>query len=89
MTTYSGQHGCKMFIRVTYYCSDGKVFFCKWNENSIIKIGSSFLTDESVQSVKRRVKLKSNGNVAQPFLVKEHNSRMDGGNVLYVLIDLL
>ena len=64
------------------YCSDKKVFFCKSNDNSIVNIGSNLLTDEPVQSVERRVKRKSDVNVAQPFLVEEYNSGIAGLDVM-------
>ena len=52
------------------YHSKWKIFFCIWNDNSIVNIGSNFLTGEPVQSVKRTVKQKSDVDVAQSFLVK-------------------
>ena len=64
------------------YHSEGKIFFCIWNDNSIVNIRSNFLTDEPVQSVKRTVKQKSDVDVAQSFLVKEYNSRMGGFDVM-------
>lgn len=64
------------------YHSEGKIFFCIWNDNSIVNIRSNFLTDEPVQSVKRTVKQKSDVDVAQSFLVKEYNSMMGGFDVM-------
>ena len=64
------------------YRSDGKVFFYKWNDNSIVNIESNFLADEPVKSIKRRVKRKSDVNVAQPFLVKEYNSGIGGADLM-------
>ena len=64
------------------YHSEEKIFFCIWNDNSIVNIRSNFLTDEPVQSVKRTVKQKSDVDVAQSFLVKEYNSRMGGFDVM-------
>ena len=52
------------------YHSDGKVLFCRWNNNPTANIGSNFLANEPVHTVKRRVKQKSNVHVAQLFLVK-------------------
>ena len=66
--TMKGKSVIKKSNRGTYnYLCDEKVFFYKWNDNSIVNIASNFLTDKTVQSVKRRVKRKSDVNVAQPF----------------------
>ena len=48
------------------------------SDNSIVSIESNFLTDEPVQSVNRRMKRKSDVNVAESFLVTEYNNRTGG-----------
>ena len=37
------------------YCNDGKVYFCRWNDNSIINIGSNFSTHFPDHQAKHRV----------------------------------
>lgn len=54
----------------------------QWKDNPIVNIGSNFLTDEPVQSVKKTAQQKSSVNLAQSFLVKEYNSGMGGVDVM-------
>lgn len=73
----------KVSDRGTYdYCKDWNVSFFKWNDNSVVNIESNFLPDEPVESVNRRMKRKSDVNVAQSFLVKEYNNRTGGVDVM-------
>ena len=38
------------------FCCDGNVYFCKWNDNAIVSIGSNFTSHILVSYTKRRVK---------------------------------
>ena len=40
--------------------SDGKVYFCRWNNNSVVNIRSNYDSQLPVETVKRRVKRDSN-----------------------------
>ena len=52
-------------------CSDGMVYFCKWNDNSIVHIGSNFLSYLPIETVKRRVKSEPDARITQPQLMKQ------------------
>ena len=64
------------------YRSDGEVFFCKWNDNSIANIANNFATNQPRQKVLRRVKRNPNTSVDMPMLVKLYNNGMGGVNVM-------
>ena len=58
--------------------SDGVVYFCKWNDNSIVNIGTNFLPHLSIENVKRRVKNEPDARITQPQLIKQYNNGMGG-----------
>ena len=64
------------------FCSDGKIYFCKWNDNSVANIGSNYVSHLPVQTVKRRVKKDSNVSITQPQLIKKYNLGMGGVDVM-------
>ena len=45
------------------FCSDGIVYFCKWNDNSVVNITSNFTSHIPTETVKRRVKKKADARV--------------------------
>ena len=53
------------------FCSDGKVYFCSWNNNSVVNIVSNYASHLPVEIGKRRVKRDSNVNITQPNLIKK------------------
>ena len=64
------------------FCSDGKIYFCKWNDNYVVNIGSNHVSHLLVQTVKRRVKKDSNVSITQPQLIKKYNLGMGGVDVM-------
>ena len=64
------------------FCSDGIVYFCKWNDNSIVNIASNFTSHIPTETVKRRVKKKADARVTQPKLIKQCNLGMGGVDVM-------
>ena len=62
--------------------NDRKIYFFKWNDNSIASIGSNFANHLPLQKVKRRVKKKSETIVAQPNLIKLYNIGMSGVDMM-------
>ena len=64
------------------YRSNGNVFICKWNDNSIVNIGSNFYTHEPVNKTKRWVKGKGKVDVTQPHLIKLYNEGMGGVDLM-------
>ena len=64
------------------FCSDGIVYFCKWNDNSVVNIASNFTSHIPTETVKRRVKKKADARVTQPKLIKQYNLEMGGVDVM-------
>ena len=64
------------------FCSDGIVYFCKWNDNFIVNIVSNFASHIPTEIVKRRVKKKAGARVTQPKLIKQYNLGMGGVDVM-------
>ena len=64
------------------FCSDGKIYFCKWNDSSVVSIGSICVSHLPGQTVKRRVKKDSNVSITQPQLIKKYNLSMGGVDVM-------
>ena len=56
--------------------SDRVVYFCKWNENSIVNIGSNFLSHLPIETVIRRVKSEPDARITQHQLIKQYNNGM-------------
>ena len=61
---------------------DGVVDFCKWNENSIVNIGSNFLSHLPIETVIRRVKSEPDARITQHQLIKQYNNGMGGVDVI-------
>ena len=57
------------------FCSDAKIYFCKWNDND------NYVSHLPEQTVKRRVKKDSNVSIMQPQLIK-NNLGMGGVDVM-------
>ena len=72
--------------RESDYCNDGNVYFCRWNDNSIVNIGSNFSTHFPVHQAKRRVKNNPDDKLNQLNLIKKYNQGMGG---VYVMDRLL
>ena len=64
------------------FCSDGTVYFCKWNDNSIVNIASNFTSHIPTETVKSRVKKKADARVTQPKLIKQYNLGMGSVDVM-------
>ena len=64
------------------FCSDGIVYFCKWNDNSIANIASNFTSNILTETVKCRVKMTADARVTQPKLIKQYNLGMGGADVM-------
>ena len=74
--------GLKQEGRSAYnFISDGHVSLIRWNDNSIVTIGSNFMWHEPVGKVKRRVK-GGRKEVGISPVVTEYNSRMSGVDLL-------
>ena len=58
------------------------IYFCKWNDNSIVNIGSNFLSHLPIERVKRRVKGEPDASITQPQLIKQYNDGMGGVDVM-------
>ena len=58
------------------------MFFCKWNDNSIVNIASNFATHQPLQKVSRRVKRNPNTSFDIPMLVKLYNNGMGEVDVM-------
>ena len=56
------------------FCSVNKVYFCRWNNNYLVNIGSNCSSHLPVETVKHRVKRDSNVSINQPHLKKEIQS---------------
>ena len=61
---------------------DGNVYFCKWNDNAIVSIGSNFTSHIPLSHTKRRVKKDKDCSVTQQILIKEYDIGMGGVDVL-------
>ena len=59
------------------FCSDGKVYFAKWHDNSIVTIASNLENHQPVHKARRRVK-GGEKQVPQPHLLCSYNKRMGG-----------
>ena len=58
------------------------VYFCKWNGNSIVNIGSNFLSHLPIETGKRRVKSEPDARITQPQVIKQYNNGMGGVDVM-------
>ena len=53
-------------LKHTFY---GNVYFCKWNDDAIMSIGSNFTSHMPVSRTKQRVKKDKDCSVTQPSLI--------------------
>ena len=58
------------------------VYFCKWNDNSVVNIGSNVLSHLPIETVKRSVKSEPDAHITQPQLIKQYNNGMGGVDVM-------
>lgn len=64
---------------LVYRYADSGILFAKWNDNSVVTVGTNFDGIEPLQSVKRWSRIqKSKVNIAQPHLISEYNAGMGG-----------
>lgn len=81
---YVSKYFNHMFMSVkNVYCNyryaDTGVLFVKWNDNSVVTVGTNFDGVNPLQTVKRWSRSqKSKVNVAQPHLIAEYNAGMGG-----------
>ena len=68
------------------FCSDRIVYFCKWNDNSIVNIACNFTSHIPTETVKRGVKKKADARITQPKLIKQYNLGMGGVDVMDQLL---
>ena len=68
------------------FCSDRIVYFCKWNDNSIVNIACNFTSHIPTETVKRGVKKKADARITQPKLIKQCNLGMGGVDVMDQLL---
>ena len=68
------------------YCNDGSVYFCRWNDNPIVAMGSNFSTHFPVHQAKRSVKNNPDGKFNQPNLIKKYNQGMGGVDIMNCLL---
>ena len=67
--------------------SDGVVYFCNWNDNSIVNIGSNFLSHLPIEKMKRLVKSEPDARITQPQLIKQYNNGMGRVDVMNRLLE--
>ena len=69
--------------RGTYdYRSNGKVFICKWQDNSAVNFASNHLSHEPVKKTQRFVRGKGKVQVPQPYLIAAYNQGMGGVDLM-------
>ena len=54
----------------------------RWNDNSVVIIGSNACRVEPVRNAKRWVRGKGKGNITQPVVIAAYNRGMGGVNLL-------
>ena len=64
------------------FCSDGKVYFCRWNDSTVVNIGNNYSSYLPVKTVKCRMKRDSSVSITQPQLIKKYNLGMGGVDVM-------
>ena len=64
------------------YRSDGKVYICKWNDNSVVSVASNWLGHLPLHQVRRRVKNVPDTQVTQPHLIHLYNKGMGGVDLM-------
>ena len=65
-----------------YYRSDRKIEIVRWNDSSVVTIGSNVYIIEPVGTVKRWVKDIKKSNVNQPSVIAAYNQGMGGNSSL-------
>ena len=61
-------------------------YFCKRKDNSIVNIGSNFLSHLPIETLKHQVKSKPDAHITQPQLIKQDNNGMRGIDVIDQLL---
>ncbi|XP_053954185.1 piggyBac transposable element-derived protein 3-like [Anastrepha ludens] len=62
-----------------FMCSDSGILFVKWNDNSVVTVGTNFDRTEPLHTVKRWSRQERRKvNAHQPKLIAEYNSGMGG-----------
>jgi hypothetical protein len=65
------------------YRNDGTVEFVRWNDNSVVTIGSNYLSHSPLGKAKRYSrKYKKKIDISQPNLIKKYNEGMGGVDLL-------
>lgn len=69
------------------YFSDGSVYVCSWNDNSVVSVASNCYTHEPLGTAKRySYAQKSKIDVPQPNIILKYNEGMGGVDVLDKLL---
>ena len=66
-----------------YFRSDGNTEIVRWNDNSVVTIGSNAYGVQPIGSVKRWTKEKGKQNIQQPAVIAAYNRGMSGVDLLY------
>ena len=61
---------------------DGKVFVCRWNNNSLVNIASNYFTQQPIHKASRRMKQQTNAIIDKPFFVKQYNWKIGGVDIM-------
>ena len=64
------------------YRSDGKIEIVRWNDNSVVTLGSNAFSVEPLGTAKRWIKGIGKGNVDQPAMIAEDSKGMGGVDLL-------
>ena len=68
--------------RIINYRSDGEIEIVRWNDNSVVIIGSNAYSVEPARTVKGWVKGIRKSNVNQPAVIAAYNQGMGGVDLL-------
>ena len=61
---------------------DGNIQIVRWNENSVVTIGSNTYGVQLIRSAKRWIKGKGKQNIQQPVVIAAYNRGMGGVDLL-------
>ena len=62
--------------------SDGNIEIVRWNDNSVVTIGSNAYGVQPIGSAKRWIKGKGKQNIQQPAVIAVYNREMGGVDLL-------
>ena len=62
--------------------SEGKIQIIRWNDNSVVTIGSNAYDVQPIGSVKRWIKGEGKQNIQQPAVIAAYNQGMGGVDLL-------